>query len=418
MIKSMIHGVTNSTLNSKSKMNQKKRIAVFFGGRSPEHDVSVVTALQGIDAIDSTRYDVFPVYITPDGRWMVGDDLRSRDNYMIKSGANVQEVTLDVTAGRPGQLIPRKTPFIGRAKPIEFDCAFLAFHGAFGEDGHVQGLFEMAGIPYTGARTMAASVFMDKVVTKRILNDLDIPTLPFAVIPRPREGTIVPEAQVKKLIKGIKFPMILKPVHLGSSIGVAKVNSAEEISACLPAIFEMDDAAMVEPFVQNLVEYNVAVSRVMGETTTSALERPKAQDELLDFKQKYLSGGGSKKMGGAKAPGASSEGMLSLTRELNPKLPKKTESNIRAWAIKMFDTMGGTGAPRIDFIGDSKTGEIWFNEVNPIPGSFGYFLWEAMDDPLLFTDLTTGLIEEAFEQNKGRRFPKDPVPVDARLLKR
>lgn len=401
----------------------KKRIAVFFGGRSPEHDVSVVSALQALQAIDETLYEAFPVYITPDGEWVTGDILRTRATYMLTTQTykDVTPVTLDITAGERARLLPKKFPLFGQPKPIEFDAAFLGFHGSHGEDGHIQGLFELADVPYTGTRAMASSVFMDKVTTKRILNDLDIPTLPYAVLHRPSQGSLIPEADIKKALGKIKCPVIVKPVHLGSSIGVAKAKTIPEIAACLPTIFEFDTSVIIEPFVENLVEYNVAVTRVNGDIQTSALERPKSTDELLDFKQKYLSGGGSKsgtKTSGTKSPGQTSEGMLSLTRELNPKLKKKTEKDIRRWAALAFEALDGTGAPRMDFLGNKKTGEVWFNEVNPIPGSFGYFLWEALPSPLLFTDLLTGLIKEAFQENKKRKLPKDPVPVDARLLTR
>lgn len=400
----------------------KKRIAVLFGGRSPEHDVSVVSALQALQAFDESLYETIPVYIAPDGEWLTGEVLRHRHNYMLKGDTlkQVQAVTLDVQAGKPARLLPKKSPLFGQAKPIEFDVAFLGFHGLYGEDGNIQGLFELANVPYTGVRTMGSAIFMDKVVTKRILNDLGVPTLPYAVLKRPDEGYLIPEGEISKEIGKIKYPVIVKPVHLGSSIGVAKANSAEEIAACLPAIFEFDTAAIIEPFVENLVEYNVAVARISGEIKTSAIERPKATEELLDFKQKYLSGGddkGGNKMG-SKSPGQISQGMLSLTRELNPALDKKTEENIRAWSATVFEALDGTGAPRIDYIGNAKTGEVWFNEVNPIPGSFGYFLWEALPDPVLFTDLLSALVDEALRENRKRKLPKDPVPVDARLLKR
>ena len=211
-------------------------------------------------------------------------------------------------------------------------------------------------------------------------------------------------------------------MHLGSSIGVAKVDSPDDVKATLPTIFEFDDAAILEPFVENLVEYNVAISKAFGDIKFSAIERPKATDELLDFKQKYLSGKdsktGEKLGGGTKQVGAISEGMLSLTRELNPKLAKKQTADIQKYASAMFEAINGTGAPRIDFIGNSKTGEIWLNEVNPIPGSFGYFLWEAAEDSKLFTEFLTALLEEAISENRGRVLPKDPVPKDAQLFKR
>lgn len=401
----------------------RKRIAVFFGGRSPEHDVSVVTGLQILGAIDASVYDAFPVYITTDGVWLTGDVLRKRENYMLDANNRAQavEVALDVSAGRTGRLVSKKRGLLSAAKVIEFDVAIPSFHGLFGEDGNIQGLFELAGAAYAGMRTLASSVLMDKAVTKKVMQGLDIPVLPYAVLKRPSEGYIIEKEKIDAALreKNIGYPCIVKPSHLGSSIGVARATNAEEISASLPAIFEFDEVAIVEPFVPNLVEYNVSVTKAFGGVKTSAIERPKSNKELLDFKQKYLSGGGTKgAKGGGKQPGASSQGMLSLTREINPVLDSRTESNIREWAARMYEGLDGTGAPRIDFIGDSKTGEVWLNEVNPWPGSIGYFLWEAANEPKLFSELMTALIEEAVAERRKRNFPKDSVPVDARLFKR
>ena len=196
---------------------------------------------------------------------------------------------------------------------------------------------------------------------------------------------LIPAAELAPIVGDLKAPWIIKPSHLGSSIGVAKVATLEELADVLPAIFKYDTSAILEPFVDNMVEYNVAVSRMTGALTTSAIERPKRTDELLNFKEKYLSGDGGKKTGvkgGVKAPGQqASEGMLSLTRELNPNIAP-LDGDIRRWAGLAFDQVAGTGAPRIDFIGNEETGELWLNEVNPCPGSFGYFLWEAAAEPI------------------------------------
>lgn len=399
-----------------------KKVAVFFGGRSPEHDVSVVTGLQILQAIDSTRYEAFPVYVTPSGEWLVGDILKKRASYLLNAAlrAETREVMPDMKPGRRARLLPVKTGLFGRAEPMEFDVAVPAFHGLYGEDGGMQGLFEVAGIPYAGMRLMASTILMDKAATKKILASAGVPVLPWAVIHRPEQGYMIAEDVLKKSMGAINFPCIVKPTHLGSSIGVAKVNNIEELRASLPRIFEYDNAAIIEPFVENLVEYNVAVSKAFGPVRTSAIERPKATEELLDFKQKYLSGAGGKtgSKTGTKTVGAISEGMLSLTRELNPALPPGMEENIRRWALAMFEAVDGTGAPRIDFIGNARTGEIWLNEVNPWPGSIGYFLWEAAAESVLFTDLLSALIEEAVRENRGRRLPADPVPPDARLFER
>lgn len=402
----------------------KKQVAVFFGGRSPEHDVSVVTGLQVLQAIDQSRYSAFPVYINPAGHWLTGDVLRERGNYLIspENRAKLRPVSLDLNVSGKGRLIESKSGLFSKPQVLEFDIAIPSFHGSYGEDGQMQGVFELAGIPYTGMRTMASAILMDKGATKKFLQGLDIPVLPYVTLKRPRQGLLIPKDQLAAVIKGFDFPCIIKPSHLGSSIGVAKVNNIEELAACLPAIFESDDSAILEPYVQNLVEYNVAVSKVSGKIRTSALERPKTTDELLDFKQKYLSGGGTKsgtKSGGTKSGGQISQGMLSLTRELNPSLPAGKEAQIREWSARMFEAIDGTGAPRIDYIGNSKTGEIWLNEVNPCPGSFGYFLWEALaQEPLLFTELLTLMLEEALYEKGRRNISKDPVPVDARLFKR
>lgn len=402
-------------------MTEKKKIAVFFGGRSPEHDVSIVTGLQVLQAIDQIKYNAFPVYITTDGRWMTGEALRERANYLPSRTvmSALSEVTLDVSAAgsAKGALLPKKKAFFGSGKEISFDVAIPAFHGPIGEDGNLQGLFETAKIPYTGMRTMASAITMDKGIAKRLMHVLDIPTLPFEILRRPDDGYHIPAEMIKEHLKDLKYPLCIKPCHLGSSIGVAKCNNAEEVSACLPNIFKYDSAAIAEPFVENMVEYNVAVARVNGEIVTSAIERPKNNEELLDFKQKYLSGEGQNKAG-QKNPGEISQGMLSLTRELNPDINKEKAENIKDWAMRLYDALDGTGAPRIDFIGNSKTGDVWMNEVNPCPGSFGYFLWEAAANPVLFTGLLTHLIEEARAQARKNAMPADPVPMDARLHRR
>lgn len=417
-------------MNSPSSTIRKKKIAVLYGGTSPEHDVSVVTALQIYSAIDSQRFDKMLVYISPDGRWFIGDKLTDRNNYIfdVESIKALTQVTLDTNRPngmqRAGRLRPLKK---GLFKPdicAEFDIALPAFHGLHGEDGHIQGLLEQLRIPYTGMRAMMSSLLMDKAASKHILKSLGIKALPCAVLRRKDIEKSLSAEDINAAMSAakIEFPCILKPAHLGSSIGVAKVTSAEDVSACLPAIFGMDNSAILEPFVENLAEYNVSVHNFDGTPKLSAIERPKSTEELLDFKQKYLSGGSNKngdKMGGQKSA-IPSQGMLSLTRDLNPDMPKKIKDKITKWATTLFSAMPCHGAPRIDFICNAETQDVWLNEVNPLPGSLGYFLWEAADNGnnLLFTELLTKLIEEAEGAARQSYLPKDPVPKDARLLKR
>lgn len=396
----------------------RKKVAVLFGGRSPEHDVSIVTGLQALNALDPALYDAFPVYVTVEGQWVCGDRLRDRTFYLPKADGlrECTLVTLPSTFGRQPALLESATSLFRRQRAIEFDVALLAFHGMYGEDGRLQGLLELAGVPYTGMRPLASAVLMDKIATKQMLTQTGIPLLPYWRINKPSVGLLLTPEELSGSFPDVHFPCCIKPVHLGSSIGVARVNNWEEVSEVLPGIFKTDPEAMLEPFVANLAEYNIAVRMQGAQPVSSAIEQPKHAAELLDFKSKYLAGGN--KAQGTKVAGGTSQGMLSLTRILNPRLADEAERNIRAWAIEAFMRVGGTGAPRIDFLCDRQSGQMWLNEVNPCPGSFAYFLWEAAHPPRSFPDLLDALIAEAFDQHRHTNIVGDPTPPDARLFPR
>src|SRR5438045_5390055 len=221
---------------------------------------------------------------------------------------------------RSDPVAPRRSGLFSRRPPLEFDAAVLAFHGLGGEDGQIQGLFETANLPYTGMRTLASAVFMDKAATKRLLRGLDIPLLPYAVVSR-TAGGLPSEESLRRLLDGIGLPCIVKPVHLGSSIGVGKADTVEDVRALLPTIFRLDNQALLEPFVPSLVEYNLSVTRAGGAVRTSGSECPKRAEELLAFRQKYMSGGANKT--GLEIAGGGSQGVLSLTREIDRALPAK-----------------------------------------------------------------------------------------------
>jgi len=403
--------------------SKKTRILVLFGGRSPEHDVSVITGIQVAGALDPALYEAIPLYIAPNGQWLVGKSLLDRNTYIPgpEQMKALTPVALNVVPSSQPCLKTIPNSFWQRSEVIEFDVALLSFHGLIGEDGGIQGMMEVANVPYTGMRSLASSIFMDKLATKNILGKTNIPILPCHVIKRPEQGLMIMPQELEKALGNISFPCCIKPAHLGSSIGVARVKDFQELSSVLPGIFKYDDTAILEPFVENLVEYNVAVCRVNGEVRTSAIERPKCSAELLDFKTKYMSGGGKlggSKAGGTKVPGQGSEGMLSLTRDINPDIPTDMENKIRAWAVEAFEQVNGSGNPRLDFLCNGKTNEIWFNEANPCPGSFGYFLWETAPKPILFTELLDNLIKEARELHARAQIPADPTPEGARLFRR
>lgn len=401
--------------------NGKIRVAVFFGGRSPEHDVSIVTGLQVIQALDASHYEPVPVYVDRCGVWRTGEGLLHRATYIPpRHGGGLPAVSLEIVPGKGGVLVEQTAKLFGKPGRIPFDVAIPAFHGPYGEDGGMQGLFEAAGIPYTGMRVLASAIFMDKAATKRALSGAGIPMLPCAVLRKPMGGLLPPRAEIEAALADFTLPGCLKPAHLGSSIGVAKVDSIEDIEAVLPALFASDSTAIVEPYLDGCVEYNISVRRHGGSHLTSAIERPECDSELLDFRQKYLSAGGKGgPKGGAKSAGDSgSAGMLSLTREINPHLPPDLEGRIRDIAVRAYAAFDGAGAPRMDFMYDAARDALWLNEVNPIPGSFAFFLWEAAETPVRFTRLLSLLIDEARILARHTACPEDPTPEAARLFPR
>lgn len=393
-------------------------IAVFFGGRSPEHDISVMTGQQVMAALDPDLFRVVPVYIHPSGQWLTGDRLfKAFQTIPGVSDSGIDPVHLVMgDGGRAALMIGVQGRLFQRPRLITPDCVIPAFHGVQGEDGCFQGLMEMAGIPYAGMRVMASALLMDKMATKDMLAAHGVPLLPSRVLERPAQGLMIPSGELKRFLGDLAFPVIVKPRHLGSSIGVARAQNWDELSASLPAIFQFDTHAIIEMCVPNLVEYNVAVARFGTHIRTSAIERPKSPDALLDFKAKYLSGAG--KQGGIKQGGPASQGMLSMTRDINPPLSADLDHRIRSAALASFAAIKGSGAPRIDFLCNAETGDLYLNEINPCPGSFGSFLWEAATPPLLFTGLLEHLIAEAVLLHQQARLPDDPTPEAARLFKR
>jgi D-alanine-D-alanine ligase len=396
-------------------MTDRLKVAVIFGGSSPEHDVSIGTGLEALQAVDGERFEAFPVYIATDGQWLVGKELRERGAFL--PGPAERERLLHVSGpwrapgGRP-VLRALGGGLLRRPADVELDVALLALHGGGGEDGSIQGLFEMMRVPYTGMRVMGAAVAMDKVATKQILADAGIPLLPHVELRRPGDARLLPRDVLQAAIDTVGLPAIVKPTHLGSSIGVQRVASLEELETALPAIFKLDRVAILEKFVANLAEYNIAVAAFDSAPRASAIERPKREaDAVLDFRQKYRAQPG-------KLPGQRSEATLAISREVNPVIPSGLEAEIRRAALLCFERLGGAGAPRIDFLCDTETGEIWLSEVNPCPGLLAYNLWQAASPPLLFTPMLSALIDEALRLHRGSQLAADPVPVDARIFRR
>lgn len=405
-------------------MSDKKVIAVVFGGRSVEHDVSILTGLQFIEALDPTKYDAFPVYVDALGQWWTGGLLRNRAEYPLASpsSSGLKQLHLDL-AGPANQrplFTTRQKGMLGeKTEHMEFDLIVPAIHGSNGEDGTLQGLLEFAGIPFAGCRTLGAAATMNKEFAKATARQHGLSVLPELTVEKPAKGSFLdPESLASSLAAAVgksTFPLIVKPSNLGSSVGVSKADNMDALVASLMAVFRLDKSAIVEPFVPNLVEYNIAARRTpSGNIQTSAIERPLSKTDVLDFKNKYLAGGTP---GGPKLNTGPSEGMASLNRVLNPdELTPEQEHQIRETASAVFATLDLAGSVRIDFLCDSKSGELWFNEANTIPGSFAYFLWEAAAEPVSFLSLTGDMIEEGFRLSAARLGATDAASGGATIF--
>ncbi|MEO1306078.1 MAG: D-alanine--D-alanine ligase [Pseudomonadota bacterium] len=379
------------------------KTVVIFGGASSEHDVSVVSAHQLMDAVDVRKIEVLPVYTDFANRFWMGASLRDIATYRPRPPLG-QQVTF-----RWGDNGPMICAIDGT--PIEtVDCVLPVFHGTFGEDGRIQAYFELLGIPVTGLSASSTSIAMRKDVTKALVKAAGVNVLPHVTVDHERVHR--PNEVISEVKEQFGFPVIVKPANLGSSVGVGLAKSDNKaLWPLVEYVLKKDTLALIEPQVQNLVEYNIAMIAKDGAIKFSAIERPKSGAELLDFREKYLSADG-----GTKGSFKPSEGMLSLTRDINPDIPDELKARIYDYAAKTFTALGKRGAPRIDFMCNSETGELWFNEINAIPGSYGFFLWEAAAEPMLFPELVKHLVDEA-TGDTIKTF-EDPVPQDARLLQR
>jgi len=363
----------------------KKTIAVFFGGKSPEHDISIITALSSvIKPLELTKnYQVVPVYITKTGKWVSGDIFKNIDIYRTKKIVEIEAKTKAAVVTFDGGLTINKQ---------RIDVAFPAMHGAYGEDGSLMGLLRMAGIPFVGADMDASVIAMDKVLAKQIAFSNDIPVSKFVFLTN-EDVTTNLESEVQRITEELKFPLFVKPAHLGSSIGISKVVNDEELANALEVAAYYDEKIIVEEGVENLIE--VTIPMMGNDVVTAALiERPLTQsDDFFDFDTKYINGGG-KKSGGKQSGASGAQGYSELPAKLRDDL------SVRALevAAAVYKAIGATGMARVDLLIDSKTDTVYFNEVNPLPGSLYSHNWRlAGVSPMQLVEKFIVLAEERFE---------------------
>ncbi len=394
-------------------MSARPTVAVLFGGRSLEHDVSVVSGLQILHAIDPDRFTPLPIYIDQMLRWWIGDPLWHSDSFK-NSGpdrSTVTEVSLSPGFGTSTLVPVHHAGDLSRADPVPVDVFVPVLHGTFGEDGCIQGLLELGGCALVGCGVGASAVGMNKRLTKIVAMHSEVPVVPWISIERAEldRGSGWLEDLPRRVAGSHGWPVIVKPCNLGSSAGVSTARSAEELIAGVLRVFEYDVEALIEPFIQNRLELNVAVAG-LDRPVASVTEMPiTSQASILSFSEKY-------KRQGRKSVG-SSEGMAGALRVLDPEdLPEEMRLTAQRYATTVFSALGCEGISRIDFLIDADTNKLFFNEINTLPGSLAFYLWSAAPHYWTITDLLSRLIERAQRVRAMKRGLQRKPPAELRLL--
>lgn len=340
-----------------------KNIAVFFGGVSSEHDISIITGIQTILALNKNKHKVFPIYISKTGKWFYSDKFDNVDiflNFREKSYKNVF-----LTAG--DNVLYQKSVFI--KKVVNLDSAIICCHGLNGEDGTLQGLLELSNVPYSSSGVLGSSVCMDKIIMKALFEFNNLPVTKYSWF-LSEEFEADNKKVRKKIQKNLNFPLIVKPSNLGSSIGISKCNSPADLKKAIEVAKCYDNRIIVEEAVENLREINCACLGYENSVMVSELEEPISWNKFLSFEEKYLHFTNVK---------FEKKGDISLSEEMKAKIKKLAKT--------AFTKLCANGVVRVDFLIDSQTDDIYINEINTIPGSLANYLWKDFDYPALLDKL-------------------------------
>ena len=346
----------------------KINMAVLFGGRSVEHEVSVISAVQAMASMNKEKYNIIPVYMTKKSEFYTGEKLMDINSFK-DIPALLAECTECVFVRSEGkvQLIRQKTKMFGSNLISDIDIAFPIVHGTNVEDGALQGYLQTLDLPYVGCDVLASTVGMDKFVMKILLKDAGFPVLDccrFSSFDLDRIEECIAEVERK-----FGYPVIVKPINLGSSVGISKAKDHDSLVKSMEEAFEFADRILVEPAVVQLKEINCSVVGDSEDAEASVCEEPvqASTDDILSYEQKYVGGGKS---------GGGSKGMATLKRKIPADITKEQEEFVRKTAVDAFKYLGCNGVTRIDFMIDMATDKVYINEINTIPGSLAFYLWE------------------------------------------
>jgi len=348
----------------------KKRVAVIFGGKSPEHEVSIITGLQAIENLDREKFDIVPIYVAKDGRWFSGPQLLQIETYrnlgLIPDKAT-QEAVVPSDTERGIMPVGKSSlnPF-KKTESLSIDVILPTFHGGIGESGSIQGMFDIMNVPYVGPSVLGGALSMDKVVMKQLFIQNKLPITKYLWFYR----NVFEEDRTKILQtieKELKYPLFVKPSNGGSSIGTTKAHNKKELENAIEVANLFDKRFIVEESFEDSQEINISVIGNTGsELMVSECEEVFSSGEVLTYEDKYV--GGGKKTGGSK-------GMASTKRKIPADLPKEVEKKIQEYAKQAFSVLESHGVARVDFLVNKKTHDVVVLEINNPPGSLAYYLW-------------------------------------------
>lgn len=370
----------------------KLQLGVIYGSRSCEHEVAIISALQLMRNVNHEKYDVIPVYISQSGVWYTGDVLMDMKTYTPFDPYNkgLKKVHLDLTAGSGALLhfAPKKGLFGGMTQEVvaHLDCVIPVMHGAHGEDGTLQGLLEMANLPYTSTGVLGSSIGLDKVAMKHYFRGMQFPVLPDCTPTRAawREDA---EKVMDMIEEKLGYPVFVKPASLGSSIGVSRADNREKLRDALELGYSYDRRVLVEKGLDKPVEVNCSVLGFDDEVRTSVLEMPNTGSDFLDFAEKYLMGSGSK-------------GMASLKRIIPAPVGDEMTEKIQSLSKQVFEALDCKGVVRIDYMLDRHSDNFYITEINSIPGSLAYYLWS--ESGLAYPELIDEMVRYAMKAKEEK----------------
>ena len=365
----------------------KTRVAMMFGGKSVEHEVSVISGIQAILSMDTEKYDVTPVYLTKKNEMYVGEKIGDIESYknineLLK---NSQRVIM-TNENDHIMLTPYPPKKFGKNTPIEVDIVFPVVHGTNVEDGALQGYLKTIGVPFVGCDVTASAIGMDKFVMKTVLKEYDVPVLDAALYTL--SDCTEMDALLDKIEKKFGYPVIVKPVNLGSSVGISVAKTRVELSNSIDDAFRYSTKVLVEHAISKLREINCSVLGDENDAVASECEEPMHTKDILSYEDKYVSN----------AKGSGSKGMASVARKIPADLSQEKREEVRELAVRSFKALGCNGVSRIDFMIDEDTGKLYFNEINTIPGSLAFYLWEPVGVP--YKELLDRMIQLAFKRKR------------------